>query len=82
MATWASDATGLRYVRILKSGATPMSSVAIPAVTGETSVVQSTAMLTLADGDYIECQGYQTTVGALNANAGHNATVGGIFRIW
>lgn len=70
---FAANATGYRdgVVRVNGSSAVTPSRVRVPAVSGVTTFISSTALIALAAGDYIELLAQQNSGGALNVDVAH-----------
>ncbi len=66
--TWASNATGLRYCRLLLNDATVLKTINVAAVNGDTTDLGIATQYTVSQWDFLELQGYQTSGGALNSN--------------
>jgi hypothetical protein len=67
-AGFAPNATGFRYVVLLKNGTTKVAMTTTPSNTaGSGSIMQVSACLSLAAADYIEVIAFQSSGGPLNA---------------
>ncbi|WBP87036.1 hypothetical protein [Kitasatospora cathayae] len=73
-ASWAASATGSRNVAIAKNGTfvSPAQSGIDASRTDINQTVQVSALVSLAVGDYVQAQVYQSTGGALSTNASGN----------
>lgn len=63
---YAANATGVRVARLRVNGADVVAQSSHAATAAATQVVQVSALLSLADADYVELHGYQDSTGALN----------------
>lgn len=63
---FASNATGIRSLRILLNGSTILGMSQTPASSGATTVITASTINNLAAGDYIELSAYQTSGGNLD----------------
>jgi hypothetical protein len=75
-AMFNSNATGIRYVRVTKNGVAIMQPRCQNAVNGDTTGLDMVTELTLAKGDYIECEVYQSSgisLALLGASTGTRA---------
>jgi hypothetical protein len=68
--SYAANNAGLRAAFIILGGATGLASIVVNAVVGDITSVQAVALQQLTAGQYVELWGFQTSGGALNANAG------------
>lgn len=66
----AASATGFRILQVIRSGGNPIARVSIPSVgAGNNSELYVGGQISLAAGEYLEVQAYQTSGGALNSEA-------------
>jgi hypothetical protein len=63
---YAANATGVRVARVRKNGADIATQSTQAATAGSTQVVQTTCVVGMTPGDYVEVYGFQTSGGALN----------------
>jgi len=66
---YANNATGIRMARIRKNGSANLGTVFVPAVNGDVTSFQCTAVVVLAAADYVEAIAYQTSTISLNVDA-------------
>jgi hypothetical protein len=69
---FASNATGLRHLKIRLNGTTLIAFDLIGAVNGAVTIMTTTALYSLAVNDYVELLATQTSGGALNVNSTGN----------
>jgi len=68
---FAANGTGTRVVRIVKNGATQVSTgTAVPGNASVDVVIATSCLVVLAAGDYVELQAYQNSGGALAVGSG------------
>lgn len=71
---FAASGVGDRLVRLLTNGVTQSSIVTVlPTASGNATGVLISKAFSMAQGDYLELQGFQSTVGALNVTAEFSA---------
>lgn len=70
--SFASNATGIRLLRVRLNGSTVIGTQLMPAVSGDSTVVSVSTLYQLTAGDYVEAQAYQTSGGNLNVEASGN----------
>ncbi len=64
-----ANAGGIRQISILKNGTTPVNRLLITAVSGFETQLNTSCVVNLAVGDYVECAIFQNSGGSINAVA-------------